>query len=59
MHNCKTYILYFQRSELIREGGTLRMVKISQLMPVSNENERKEQVSLEVNHLDFDKEIQS
>ncbi|XP_026318282.1 organic cation transporter 1-like [Hyposmocoma kahamanoa] len=33
-----------ERSELVREGGALRMVKISQLMPVSSENERKEQI---------------
>lgn len=33
------------------------MVKISQLVPASNEHERKEQVSLKVNNLCFGNEI--
>lgn len=36
------------RSEFIREGGTLRTVKIRQLVAAVGEDERKEQVS-EVN----------
>ncbi|XP_049879913.1 uncharacterized protein LOC126376513 [Pectinophora gossypiella] len=34
-----------ERSELVREGGALRMVKIRQLVPAVGENERKEQIS--------------
>ncbi|KAJ2940914.1 hypothetical protein O0L34_g10175 [Tuta absoluta] len=34
-----------ERSELVREGGTLRMVKIHQLVPAIGENERQEQIA--------------